>query len=137
MEETLYGKAKSLVSCSDAMIIVALFSVKLTVHYQEEYLSVDTLDERMKAITEEMHGLSGRSSQCTRPSSAKSSQDLAEKGGSCQTGSSCNRNVTKQASGMCCTCCLHATGHDLQLAPYVLSPCHMPECHAVLSLVPL
>ncbi|DBB11054.1 TPA: hypothetical protein ACH3X3_006520 [Trebouxia sp. C0006] len=53
----------------------------------------------MKDITQEMHGLSGRSSPCTRPSSAKSSQDLAETGGSCQTGSSRIRSVTKQASG--------------------------------------
>jgi len=79
---------------------------------------VNTLDERMKDITQEMRGLSVRNRPCTRPSSAKSSQVLAEKGGSCQTGSSRNKSVTKQASGMRCTCCVHAIGHDLHLAPY-------------------
>ncbi len=121
VEETLYGKAKSLVSCDSRYgdCGTVFCEADSSTPFQEEYLSVDTLDERVKDITQEMHGVSGRSSPCTRPSSAMSAQISAEIGGSCQTGSSCNRSVAKQASGMCCTCCVHATGHDLQLAPYV------------------
>ncbi|KAL0027609.1 hypothetical protein WJX79_002199 [Trebouxia sp. C0005] len=63
MEETLYEKAKSL----------------------EEYLSVDTLDERMKDITQDMCG-SVRNRPCTRPSSTKSSQVLADKGDDSESG---------------------------------------------------
>ena len=114
-------KAKSLVSCDCRYGKRSNVFCKAdsSLQVQEEYLSVDTLDERMKDITKEMHALSVGIRPCTRPSSAKVSQVLAEKGGSCQTGSSQNRSVTKQASGIRCTCCVHATERDLQLAPYM------------------
>ncbi|KAA6426652.1 MAG: hypothetical protein FRX49_03762 [Trebouxia sp. A1-2] len=100
MEETLYEKAKSLVSCDRGYgnCSTVFCEADSSLPAQEEYLSVDTLDERMKDITQDMCG-SVRNRPCTRPSSTKSSQVLADKGSSCQTGSSRYSSVTKQASG--------------------------------------
>ena len=94
LEHTLYGQARSLVSCS----AVLLDNLHRSVYsggevqrdpgcqflVQEEYLAVETLDQRLKDTTQGICALSLKQGPRTRLMAARLSHVASECGGSCQ-----------------------------------------------------